>query len=69
MWLRRPRRIFSDAGKDAAPTGDEGVASTFLRRGVAATAGQLRNSGLTLDDKAHRLEAVIILHGKQAIGE
>ena len=32
-----PIAFFPDAGKDATPTDDEGVASTFLRRGVAAT--------------------------------
>jgi hypothetical protein len=31
--------------------------------------GKRPEDALTVDDKAHRLEAVIILHGKQAIGE
>jgi hypothetical protein len=43
-----PPSHFSDAGKDAAPTGDEGVASTFLRRGVAATCKPASEFGLNL---------------------
>ena len=35
--MRRSRRIFPHTGKADSPTGDEGVATTFLRRGVAAT--------------------------------
>jgi hypothetical protein len=37
-----------------------------VRQRVSAKAAEVES---TLNDKSHRLEAVIILHGKQAIGE
>jgi hypothetical protein len=39
-----PSSRSSNTGENAGSSGDEGVASTFLRRGVAATHRRLRNS-------------------------
>jgi hypothetical protein len=38
----------------AAPTGDEGVAGTFLRRGVAATQWPISEFGLKASADRHR---------------
>lgn len=54
-----PRRPFSDAGRAAAPTGDEGVASTFLRRGVAATRRPASEFGFSVFQPANQCSSAV----------
>ena len=44
--MRRPRRMVSIHQNTAAPTGDEGLAGTFLRQGVAATQRPISEFGI-----------------------